>query len=348
MLHARCRIPAEDRPSHVPGLELGARPSARHNRSVTTATLPPVFWIGFLIVIGFLLALDLFVFHRGPGEVSPRQAALTSAFWVGLGLAFALVILAWQGPELAVQYTSGYLIELSLSIDNVFVFSLIFTAFVIPKQYQHRVLFWGVIGALAMRLGMIVIGAALIEQFAWILFVFGAFLVFTGVRMWRSTSRNAHPDPAANPIVRFARRHLPVTERFDGQRFLTRIDGRRFATPLLLALLVVEVSDLVFAVDSIPAVFAVTKDPFIVYTSNAFAILGLRSLYFFLADLKDRFRYLTHGLAIVLVFVGAKLLLAEWLHLPPWTSLIVIVGVLGASVLVSIRSSRSEASEAVG
>ena len=305
-------------------------------------SISPVFWIGFLAVIGALLALDLFVFHRKPGEVTIRSAALTSAFWIGLGVAFGLLVLAWLGSEKAVEYYSGYLIEESLSIDNVFIFSLVFTAFAIPKDLQYRVLFWGVIGALVMRLAMILIGAALIERFEWMLLVFGAFLVFTGIRMWLSTRREGEADPAANPIVRFARRRLPFTDRLDGQRFLTRMGGRRVATPLLLALVVVEVSDLVFAVDSIPAVFAVTRDPFIVYTSNAFAILGLRSLYFFLADLKDRFRYLTHGLSIVLVFVGLKLLLGDSLHLPPWVSLAVIAVVLGASMAISLLVSRRE------
>ena len=305
-------------------------------------SISPVFWIGFLAVIGALLALDLFVFHRKPGEVTIRSAALTSAFWIGLGVAFGLLVLAWLGSEKAVEYYSGYLIEESLSVDNVFIFSLVFTAFAIPKDLQYRVLFWGVIGALVMRLAMILIGAALIERFEWMLLVFGAFLVFTGIRMWLSTRREGEADPAANPIVRFARRRLPFTDRLDGQRFLTRMGGRRVATPLLLALVVVEVSDLVFAVDSIPAVFAVTRDPFIVYTSNAFAILGLRSLYFFLADLKDRFRYLTHGLSIVLVFVGLKLLLGDSLHLPPWVSLAVIAVVLGASMAISLLVSRRE------
>ena len=307
-----------------------------------TTTIEPVFWIGFFVFIGAMLALDLFVFHRKPGEVSLRSAALTSAFWISLGLGFGVVVFFWLGAEKAVEYYSGYLIEESLSIDNVFVFSLVFTAFAIPKHLQYRVLFWGVMGALVMRFIMIVIGAALIERFEWILLVFGAFLIFTGFRMWKSTQSEAEPDPANNPIVKFARRRLPFTDRLDGQQFWTTLDGKRVATPLLLALIVVEVSDLVFAVDSIPAVFAVTTDPFIVYTSNAFAILGLRSLYFFLADLKDRFRYLTHGLSIVLVFVGVKLLLSPWLHLPAWTSLVVIAGVLGAAVVVSLLHARRE------
>jgi tellurite resistance protein TerC len=305
-------------------------------------TISPAFWAGFLAVIGALLALDLFVFHRKPGEVSLRSAALTSAFWIGLGLAFGILVLAWLGPDKAVEYFSGYLIEESLSIDNVFIFSLVFAAFAVPKHLQYRVLFWGVVGALVMRLVMILVGAALIERFEWMLLVFGAFLVFTGARMWLSTRREEEADPADNLIVRFARSRLPFTDRLDGQRFLTRMGGRRVATPLLLALVVVEVSDLVFAVDSIPAVFAVTRDPFVVYTSNAFAILGLRSLYFFLADLKDRFRYLTHGLSIVLVFVGLKLLLDPWVHLPPWVSLVVIAVVLGGAVAFSLAHSRRE------
>jgi tellurite resistance protein TerC len=315
-----------------------------------TTSIPPVFWIAFFVFIGSMLALDLFVFHRKPGAITLRKAALTAGFWISLGLGFGIVVLAWLGPEKAVEYYSGYLIEESLSVDNVFVFSLVFTAFAIPNHLQYRVLFWGVIGALVMRLVMILIGAALIERFEWILLVFGAFLVLTGFRMWRSTQREVEPDPANNPIVKLARRRLPFTDRLDGQRFWTTLDGRRVATPLLLALIVVEVSDLVFAVDSIPAVFAVTTDPFIVYTSNAFAILGLRSLYFFLADLKDRFRYLTHGLSIVLVFVGAKLLASPWIHLPAWTSLVIIAGVLGGSVVVSLaharRDERREAADA--
>ncbi len=305
-------------------------------------TISPAFWVGFLAVIGALLALDLFVFHRKPGEVTLRSAAITSALWISLGLGFGLLVLAWLGPERAVEYYSGYLIEESLSIDNVFIFSLVFTAFAVPGHLQYRVLFWGVLGALAMRLVMILVGAALIERFEWILLVFGAFLVFTGIRMWLSTRRGEEADPADNPLVKLARRRLPFTDRLDGQRFVTRVGGRRAATPLLLALLVVEVSDLVFAVDSIPAVFAITRDPFIVYTSNAFAILGLRSLYFFLADLKDRFRYLTHGLSIVLVFVGLKLLAGPWIHLPPWVSLVVVALVLGGAVAFSLAHARRE------
>jgi tellurite resistance protein TerC len=313
-----------------------------------TATVPPVFWIGFLVFIGAMLALDLFVFNRKPGEVTVRRAALASGFWIGLGLGFGIVVLLWLGLDKAVEYFSGYLIEESLSIDNVFIFSLVFATFAIPKHLQYRVLFWGVMGALAMRLVMILVGVALIERFEWILLIFGAFLVFTGIRMWTSATGEEKHDPTANPVVRFARRFMPFSDQLDGQRFWTRIDGRRVATPLLLALIVVEVSDLVFAVDSIPAVFAVTTDPFIVYTSNAFAILGLRSLYFFLADLKDRFRFLTHGLSIVLVFVGCKLLASPWVHPPAWLSLVVIAVVIGGAVVVSVLHARRVGERAAG
>jgi tellurite resistance protein TerC len=305
-------------------------------------TISPVFWVGFLVFIGAMLTLDLFVFHRKPGEVTIRSAALTSAFWISLGIGFGIIVLLWLGPEKSVEYFSGYLIEESLSVDNVFVFSLVFAAFAIPGHLQYRVLFWGVIGALGMRLVMIVVGAALLQQFEWILLVFGGFLVFTGIRMWRSTRSEEEADPANNPIVKFARRRFAFTDRLDGQKFFTRVDAKRMATPLLLALVVVEISDLVFAVDSIPAVFAVTTDPFIVYTSNAFAILGLRSLYFFLADLKDRFRFLTHGLSVVLVFVGVKLLSSPWIHLPPWVSLVVIAAVLGGAIAFSLAHARRE------
>jgi tellurite resistance protein TerC len=311
-----------------------------------TETISPVFWVGFLVFIGAMLALDLFVFHRKPGQVTMRSAALTSAFWISLGLSFGVIVWMWLGAEKAVEYFSGYLIEESLSVDNVFVFSLVFTAFAIPGHLQYRVLFWGVIGALAMRLVMILIGAALIEQFEWILLVFGGFLVFTGFRMWRSTRSEGEADPANNPIVKFARRRFAFTDRLDGQKFFTTVGAKRVATPLLLALVVIEISDLVFAVDSIPAVFAITTDPFIVYTSNAFAILGLRSLYFFLADLKDRFRYLTHGLSIVLVFVGVKLLVNPWIHLAPWVSLVVIAVVLGSAVAFSLAHARRAEREA--
>jgi tellurite resistance protein TerC len=298
-------------------------------------TIEPVYWIAFLAFIGFLLFLDLFVFHRNAHVVKVREAAIFSAFWISLGIGFGVVVFFWLGSTKGVEYFTGYLIEKSLSVDNVFVFALIFGAFAVPAQYQHRVLFWGVLGALAMRFVMIVAGAALIEAYQWILFVFGAFLIFTGIRMGLSHGK-PEKDPSQNPVVRFARRHLPFSESYDGPRFFTRVNAKRVATPLLLVLIAVEITDLVFAVDSIPAIFAITTDPFIVYTSNAFAILGLRALYFLLADLKNRFRYLKLGLAVILVFVGVKLTVVNLgIKIDPIVSLVVVGSILLAAIVAS-------------
>ncbi|MCU0254709.1 MAG: TerC family protein [Acidobacteria bacterium] len=300
-----------------------------------TTTIEPVYWIAFLAFIGFLLFLDLFVFHRNAHVVKVREAAIFSAFWISLGVAFGVLVFFWLGPDKGVEYFTGYLIEKSLSVDNVFVFALIFGAFAVPAQYQHRVLFWGVVGALAMRLVMIVAGAALIEAYQWILYVFGAFLILTGIRMGLSHGK-PEKDPSQNPVVRFARRRLPFSDAYDGQRFFTRVNAKRVATPLLLVLISVEITDLIFAVDSIPAIFAVTRDPFIVYTSNAFAILGLRALYFLLADLKNRFRYLKLGLAVILVFVGVKLTVVNLgIKIDPIVSLIVVGTILGTAIVAS-------------
>jgi tellurite resistance protein TerC len=300
-----------------------------------TPTIEPIYWIAFLAFIAFLLFLDLFVFHRNAHVVNVREAAIFSAFWVGLGVAFGLLVFALLGSTRGVEYFTGYLIEKSLSVDNVFVFALVFGAFAVPAQYQHRVLFWGVVGALAMRLVMIVAGAALIEAYQWILYVFGAFLILTGIRMGLSHGK-PEKDPSQNPIVRFARRRLPFTDGYEGQRFFARVGSKRVATPLLLVLISVEITDLIFAVDSIPAIFAVTRDPFIVYTSNAFAILGLRALYFLLADLKDRFRYLKLGLAVVLVFVGVKLTVVNLgIKIDPIHSLAIVTSILAVAIAAS-------------
>ncbi len=305
--------------------------------SPMTPTIEPIYWLAFLALIAFLLFLDLFVFHRKAHVVQVREAAIFSAFWISLGVAFGVLIFAWLGSTRGVEYFTGYLIEKSLSVDNVFVFTLIFGAFAVPAQYQHRVLFWGVVGALAMRLVMIVAGAALIEAYQWILYVFGAFLILTGIRMGLSHGK-PEKDPSQNPIVRFARRSLPFTDAYDGQRFFTRVKAKRLATPLLLVLISVEVTDLIFAVDSIPAIFAVTRDPFIVYTSNAFAILGLRALYFLLADLKNRFRYLKLGLAVILVFVGVKLTVVNLgIKIDPIPSLVIVVSILAVAIAASWR-----------
>ena len=300
-----------------------------------TPTIEPIYWIAFLAFIAFLLFLDLFVFHRNAHAVKVREAAIFSTFWIALGVGFGVFVFFWLGSTKGVEYFTGYLIEKSLSVDNVFVFALIFGAFAVPAQYQHRVLFWGVVGALAMRLVMIVAGAALIEAYQWILYVFGAFLIFTGIRMGLSHGK-PEKDPSQNSVVRFARRRLPFSDTYDGQRFFTRTNAKRVATPLLLVLISVEITDLIFAVDSIPAIFAVTTDPFIVYTSNAFAILGLRALYFLLADLKDRFRYLKLSLAVILVFVGIKLMVVNiGIKIDPIISLIVVGSILAVAIVAS-------------
>jgi tellurite resistance protein TerC len=297
-----------------------------------TPQIEPIYWLAFLAFIAFLLFLDLFVFHRNAHVVHVREAAIFSAFWIALGVGFGVLVFAWLGSDKGVEYFTGYLIEKSLSVDNVFVFALVFGAFAVPPQYQHRVLFWGVVGALAMRLVMIVAGAALIEAYQWVLYLFGAFLILTGIRMGLSHGK-PEKDPSQNPIVRFARRRLPFTDRYDGQRFFTKVNAKRVATPLLLVLISVEITDLIFAVDSIPAIFAVTRDPFIVYTSNA---LGLRALYFLLADLKNRFRYLKLGLAVILVFVGVKLTVVNLgIKIDPILSLVVVASILAVAIAAS-------------
>jgi len=300
-----------------------------------------IFWIGFIAFISVFLALDLGVFHKKAHIVPPREAAAWTVVWVTLAIVFGVGVLWWKGTETGIAWFTGYVIEYSLSVDNVFVFALIFGAFAVPRELQHRVLFWGVVGALVMRFMLILAGAALIDSYHWVIFVFGGFLVFTGLRMLRSSGEHAtHPEQ--NPIVRFAKRHMRVVPEYHDQRFLVRTAIGLAATPLLLALITVETSDLIFAVDSIPAIFAVTTDPFVVFTSNAFAILGLRSLYFLLADAADRFRYLRLGLAFVLIFVGAKMLLTDILHLPPVLSLMAIVGILAAAVVASLLADRRD------
>jgi len=296
--------------------------------------VPLYVWAATLGVIGAMLALDLLVLHRDAHEVSMREAALTSAMWVALGVLFGVGVWAVSGGEHAGEYFAGYLIEKSLSVDNIFVFALIFGYFAVPAKYQHRVLFWGVVGALVMRARFIAAGAALLESFSWTVYVFGGFLLLTGLRMARQ--RESHMDPSRNPLLRLLRRRVPMTDGYEGQRFFVRRAGRILATPMLAVLLVVETTDVVFAVDSIPAIFAVTEEPFLVFTSNAFAILGLRALYFLLAGMITRFAYLKIGLAAVLAFVGLKLLLTHVVHLPIWLSLGVIAAILGTSLVASL------------
>ena len=291
--------------------------------------------VGFTVFIVVALALDLGVFHRDAHVVGAREALAWTTVWVTLAVLFGIAVGLVRGGETAIAYFTGYVIEYSLSVDNVFVFTLIFAAFAVPRQLQHRVLFWGIVGALVMRLMMIVAGPSLIAQYHWVLYVFGAFLVVTGIRMLIARGEvEAHPEN--NVLVRFARRHVRITDDFHGQSFFIRTSAGMAATPLFLALLVVEFSDLVFAVDSIPAIFAVTTDPFVVFTSNAFAILGLRSLYFLLADAAARFRYLKVGLALILVFVGAKLLAADILKIPSLLSLAIVVSILVVAIAISL------------
>ena len=295
----------------------------------------PLLWGVFVGVVILALALDLFVFHRRAHDVSFREALTWTFVWIGLSLAFNLWIYFDQGRGPALEFLTGYVIEKALSVDNIFVFLVIFDYFGIPNKYQHRVLFWGILGAVVTRGIFVVLGAALISRFHWIIFVFGLFLVFTGVRIMVRDEDESKVEH--NPIIRFFERHLRTSPRLDGQKFFTLENGRRVATPLLLVLLVVEATDVVFAVDSIPAIFAITTDPFLVYTSNIFAILGLRALYFVLADLMDRFAYLRYGLGSVLVFVGIKMLIAEWVEIPTSWSLAVVAILLGGSAALSWR-----------
>jgi tellurite resistance protein TerC len=303
-------------------------------------------WIAFFGVIVGFLALDLLVFHRDAHVVSMRQAATWSAVWVGLGLAFGGLVWAWQGSEAAGEYLAGYLIEKSLSVDNIFVFALVFSYFAVPAAYQHRILFWGVVGAIVFRAIFIVAGAALLDAFHWTIYLFGALLVFTGLRMALKHGGEIHPEH--NPVLRLARRFLPMTTEYKGPAFFVRQAGRWAATPLFAVLLVVETTDVIFAVDSIPAIFAVTRDTFLVFTSNAFAILGLRALYFLLAGMMARLTYLHYGLAAILVFVGAKMLLSDVYKVPIWTSLAIIGALLALSIAASLRATRQAPTGATG
>ena len=297
-------------------------------------------WVLFLLAVLILLALDLGIFHRKARVVKFREALGWTIFWFTLAMGFCITLrsLPEYGVEQSQLFLTGYLIELSLSMDNVFVMALIFNYFLVPAKYQHRVLFWGIMGALFLRGFMIFMGVALIERFHWMLYIFGAFLVFTGIKMVFAEEDGIHPE--RNPIVNLARRFFPVSREYDGQKFFTWQNGRRMLTPLALVLLMVETTDLVFALDSIPAIFGITHDPFIIFTSNVFAILGLRSLYFVLARAIEYFSYLKYGLSVVLVFIGLKMLAMDWIHIPTRISLTIVVTVISSSVLVSILVAR--------
>jgi tellurite resistance protein TerC len=295
-------------------------------------------WFAVVGVILVMLAIDL-VAHRNAHVVSVREAGIWTGVWVALGVAFGGLLWAVYGGEIGAQYFAGYVIEKSLAVDNVFVFAIIFAWFAVPREYQHRVLFFGVLGALVFRAIFIAAGSVLIASFAWILYVFGALLVYTGWRMART--RDSHIDLESSRTVRLFKRFVPMTDEYHGQKFVVRRAGKLLATPLLLVLVVVEVTDIVFAIDSIPAIFAVTQEPFLVFTSNAFAILGLRAMYFLLADLMDRFVHLKLGLAFVLVWVGVKMLLLEIVHIPTLLSLGVVVTILAVSIVASLRATRT-------
>ncbi|HQS82204.1 MAG TPA: TerC family protein [Thiobacillus sp.] len=307
----------------------------------------PWMWGAFIAFVLVMLALDLFVFGgRKAHKVSVREAAVWSGVWISLALLFNAG-LWWHlngtvGPELAdqkaLEFLTGYLIEKSLSVDNVFVFLLIFTSFHVAPEYQRRVLIYGVLGAIVLRAVMILAGAWVVREFSWVLYLFGIFLVVTGIRMLVMAEKE--PDLEKNPVLRFARRHLRISDGYHGEKFTVMKEGVRYFTPLFLVLILIEVSDVVFAVDSIPAIFAITTDPFIVFTSNIFAIMGLRALYFLLADVADRFHLLKYGLAMVLTFIGTKMLIAPWVHLPVVVSLVVIAVLIGGSVIASLIATR--------
>ncbi len=296
-------------------------------------SMQTVLWIVFAVVLAAMLALDLGVFHRGAHTVKLREALTWSGIWIALALLFNLGIFLWRGQQAGLEFLTGYLIEKSLSVDNIFVFALIFSYFSVPSQYQYKVLFWGVLGALVMRAVLIALGVQLIALFHWAIYVFGGFLVVTGVRMALERDREVHPE--RNPLLRLMRRVVPITSDYQGDRLLVKQAVGYCATPLLVVLVTVETTDLVFAIDSIPAILAVTRDPFIVYTSNAFAILGLRALYFALAGLVRRFEFLHYGLAAVLAFVGIKMVISDIYEMP----ITLALGVVAAILLVAAVAS---------
>lgn len=301
-------------------------------------------WLGFIAFVMALLAFDLGVLERKDEKIGVRKSFALTGFYIVLALIFAAGIYFWAGTNPALEFLTGFVIEKSLSLDNIFVFVVIFRHFSVPPKYQHRVLFWGILGALVMRGAFIALGAALISRFDWIIMVFGAFLIFTGARMMRQ-GEVGPKDPGESRVLKFVRKHTNVTKEYHGHKFFIRQNGTRCATPLFLALVLIETTDVIFALDSIPAIFGVTRDPFIVFTSNVFAILGLRALYFALAEVVRRFRYLKYGLSLVLIFVGAKMMASEYYELPIWATLAVTLGlVIGSIVLSLVRGQKQERS----
>src|SRR6266516_109261 len=304
----------------------------------------PLRWFAFNLFILVALALDLGVFHRKAHKIRLKEAGLWSALWITLATVFGIGLWHWFGEQRGLEYFTGYLIEKALSVDNLFVFLVIFRVYQVEERVQHRVLAWGIIGALIMRGIMIAAGAGLISRFQWVLPLFGVFLVYTGLHMLWNKERDVRYEK--NLLFKFANRHLRVTKSYEGERFLIKEDGRRFVTPLFLVLLIVEITDATFAIDSIPAIFGITRDAFIVYTSNVFAILGLRALYFLLAGVLDKLDYLKVGLALVLVFVGAKMILEPWLHISVGVSLAIVLGMLTVAVLASLARKNKSRNQA--
>ncbi len=298
-------------------------------------------WIGFNIFVIAMLALDLGVFHRRSHAVKIKEALIWSAVWIGLALLFNLGILIWSDANTALKFLTGYLIEKSLSVDNLFVFLMIFSYFQVPASYQHNVLFWGILGALIMRAIFIFAGVTLIAKFHWVIYIFGAFLIYSGIKMALAKDKEVHPE--RNPVLKLFKKIMPVTDDYVGNRFFVVQAGRRFATPLFIVLIVIETTDVMFALDSIPAILAITVDPFIVYSSNVFAILGLRALYFALAGIMGLFQYLHYGLSAILVFVGIKMIVAEFYKLPTAIALGVIAAILAISIIASMIRTRRDA-----
>lgn len=296
---------------------------------------PIIFWILFNVFVLLMLALDLGVFHRKAHEVSLKEALTWTFVWVSLAMVFNTIIFFWRGQQQALEFFTGYLVEKALSIDNIFVFIMIFSYFQIPSKYQHKVLFWGILGALIMRVVFIFAGIALIEKFHFTIYIFGALLIYTGYKMFYHNNATIEPDK--NPVIRVFKKYMPVTPHLQEDNFFVKLNGKRFATPLFLVLILIETTDLIFAVDSIPAILAITQDQFIVYTSNVFAILGLRSLYFALAGVVHRFWLLSYGLSVVLVFVGIKMLLIDVFKIPIEWSLVFIATTITASIMLSLR-----------
>jgi len=315
-----------------------AASSAQAREALHRFAVPGWLWVAFIAGVAALLLVDLFVLHRHAHEIAMREATLTSAVWVAIGLSFALPVWYLLGGQAAFQYLAGYVVEESLSVDNVFVWAVVFSFFAVPSRYQHRVLFWGIFGALSLRAIFIFAGVALLNRLAWLMYVFGGILIFTAIRVAMHGGEEVHPE--RNPVLKLLRRFVPVTADYHGQNLFVRLDGRLLATPLFVTLVLVEATDVVFAVDSVPAVLALSRDPFVIFSSNAMAILGLRSLYFMLAGARSTLVHLNKGLGVILFYVGVKMIIADWIHIPTLVSLGVIAVVLTITVIASLHTNK--------